>query len=178
MAPHQNKEYIAEAVEKGLNYLSSIQRSDGTFEGWAGEASLQYTLAVLDMMEALNIPLDDERFVKNGYTLADAVQTFYVDNVGFVDRDAELSAEDSAQERAENTQVGPVYDQWKLTTVSALAYLQTAGVGGRSGDNSVFEIVGSALTETPLGAILLAVIVAALLAFGMVRRYRRIKKEQ
>ena len=178
LAPHQNKEYIAEAVEKGLNYLSSIQRSDGTFEGWAGEASLQYTLAVLDMMEALNIPLDDERFVKNGYTLADAVQTFYVDNVGFVDRDAELSAEDSAQERAENTQVGPVYDQWKLTTVSALAYLQTAGVGGRSGDNSVFEIVGSALTETPLGAILLAVIVAALLAFGMVRRYRRIKKEQ
>ena len=35
-----------------------------------------------------------------------------------------------------------------------------------------------ALTETPLGAILLAAIVAALLAFGMARRYRRIKKEQ
>lgn len=42
----------------------------------------------------------------------------------------------------------------------------------------MFEIVGSALTETPLGAILLAVIIAALLAFGMIRRYRRIKKEQ
>lgn len=42
----------------------------------------------------------------------------------------------------------------------------------------MFELIGSALTETPLGIVLLAVVVIALLAFGMVRRYRRIKKEQ
>ena len=42
----------------------------------------------------------------------------------------------------------------------------------------MFEVVGAALTETPLGAILLAVIVAGILAFAMVRRYRRIKREQ
>lgn len=42
----------------------------------------------------------------------------------------------------------------------------------------MFEIVGSALTETPLGVILLAVVIIVLLAFGMIRRYRRIKKEQ
>lgn len=88
LGPHQDKAYIAEAVEKGLNYLSSIQEPDGTF------GNLQYTLAVADMMEALNIPLDDERFVKNGYTLEDAVRTFYVDGIGFVNRNAELSAED------------------------------------------------------------------------------------
>ena len=52
----------------------------------------------------------------------------------------------------------------------------TFGPDGKG--NSVFEIVGSALTETPLGAILLAVIVAGILAFAMVRRYRRIKREQ
>lgn len=65
-----------------------------------------------------------------------------------------------------------------LRTVSGFAYLQTAGAGARSGNNSVFELIGSALTETPLGIVLLAVVVIALLAFGMVRRYRRIKKEQ
>ena len=42
----------------------------------------------------------------------------------------------------------------------------------------MFEVVGAALTETPLGVILLAVIIVALLAFGMIRRYRRIKREQ
>lgn len=172
LGPHQDKAYIAEAVEKGLNYLSSIQEPDGTF------GNLQYTLAVADMMEALNIPLDDERFVKNGYTLEDAVRTFYVDGIGFVNRNAELSAEDIAQELAENTKEGPVYDQNMLRTVSGFAYLQTAGAGARSGNNSVFELIGSALTETPLGIVLLAVVVIALLAFGMVRRYRRIKKEQ
>lgn len=176
LAPHQDKEYIADAVEKGLAYLSSIQQPDGTFAGNWGS-----TLVVADMLSALNIPLDDGRFVKNGYTLADAVQTFCVDGLGFVDRDAELSVEDIAEkreERTEDTSKTYIDGQWMLTTSSGLAYLQTAGGGARSGENSVFEIVGSALTETPLGAILLAVIVAALLAFGMVRRYRRIKKEQ
>ena len=78
----------------------------------------------------------------------------------------------------------PRYDNPNMgvsDTISALTYLQAAENGKFGPDgkgNSVFEIVGSALTETPLGAILLVVIVAALLAFGMVRRYRRIKKEQ
>lgn len=160
LAPHQDKEYIAEAVEKGLAYLSSIQQPDGTFAGNGTS-----TLLVADMLEALDIPLDDERFVKNGRTMEDALRVFYKDGGSF-----------SGQEETHlstNT-----YNPYRLQMVSGLAYLQTAGVGARSGENSVFEIVGSALTETPLGAILLAVIIVALLAFGMIRRYRRIKKEQ
>ena len=47
-----------------------------------------------------------------------------------------------------------------------------------TGNRSYVAGVGAALTETPLGAILLAVIVVAILAFAMVRRYRRIKREQ
>lgn len=160
LAPHQDKEYIANAVEKGLEYLSSIQQPDGTFGGNWGS-----TLLVADMLSALNIPLDDERFVKNGRTLEDALRLFYKDGGSF-----------SGQEETPLS-TNP-YNPYRLQMVSGLAYLQSAGVGARSGDNSVFEIVGSALTETPLGAILLAVIIAVLLAFGMIRRYRRIKKEQ
>ena len=160
LAPHQDKAYIAEAVEKGLAYLSSIQQPDGTFGGNWGS-----TLVVADMLEALDIPLDDQRFVKNGRTLEDALRVFYKDGGSF-----------SGQE--ETPLSTSTYNPYRLQMVSGLAYLQTAGVGARSGENSVFEIVGSALTETPLGVILLAVIIVALLAFGMVRRYRRIKKEK
>lgn len=178
LASYKDKEYVAKAIEVGLEYLSSVQLADGSFANMSKETpDGEVTLAVLKMMEALDISLDDERFVKNGNTVADAMRTFYVDGVGFIsnfDVGAPL----------DNLEILPRYDNPNMgvsDTISALTYLQAAKNGKFGPDgkgNSVFEIVGSALTETPLGAILLAVIIVALLAFGMVRRYRRIKKEQ
>lgn len=178
LAPYADKEYVAKAIDAGLEYLSSVQLADGSFANMSKETpDGEVTLAVLKMMEALDISLEDERFVKNGNTVADAMQTFYVDGVGFISNfDAEAPLD--------NLEILPRYDNPNMgvsDTISALTYLQAAENGKFGPDgkgNSVFEIVGSALTETPLGAILLVVIVAALLAFGMVRRYRRIKKEQ
>lgn len=178
LAPYADKEYVAKAIDAGLEYLSSVQLADGSFANMSKETpDGEVTLAVLKMMEALDISLEDERFVKNGNTVADAMQTFYVDGVGFISNfDVEAPLD--------NLKILPRYDNPNMgvsDTISALTYLQAAENGKFGPDgkgNSVFEIVGSALTETPLGAILLAVIVAALLAFGMVRRYRRIKKEQ
>lgn len=166
------------AIDAGLEYLSSVQLADGSFANMSKETpDGEVTLAVLKMMEALDISLEDERFVKNGNTVADAMQTFYVDGVGFISNfDVEAPLD--------NLEILPRYDNPNMgvsDTISALTYLQAAENGKFGPDgtgNSVFEIVGSALTETPLGAILLAVIIVALLAFGMVRRYRRIKKEQ
>lgn len=178
LAPYADKEYVAKAIDAGLEYLSSVQLADGSFANMSKETpDGEVTLAVLKMMEALDISLEDERFVKNGNTVADAMQTFYVDGVGFISNfDVEAPLD--------NLEILPRYDNPNMgvsDTISALTYLQAAENGKFGPDgkgNSVFEIVGSALTETPLGAILLAVIVAALLALGMVRRYRRIKKEQ
>lgn len=178
LAPYADKEYVAKAIDAGLEYLSSVQLADGSFANMSKETpDGEVTLAVLKMMEALDISLEDERFVKNGNTVADAMQTFYVDGVGFISNfDVEAPLD--------NLEILPRYDNPNMgvsDTISALTYLQAAENGKFGPDgtgSSVFEIVGSALTETPLGAILLAVIVAALLALGMVRRYRRIKKEQ
>ena len=178
LAPYADKEYVAKAIDAGLEYLSSVQLADGSFANMSKETQDgEVTLAVLKMMEALDISLEDERFVKNGNTVADAMQTFYVDGVGFISNfDVEAPLD--------NLEILPRYDNPNMgvsDTISALTYLQAAENGKFGPDgkgSSVFEIVGSALTETPLGAILLAVIVAALLALGMVRRYRRIKKEQ
>lgn len=177
LAPHADKEYISKAIDRAIEYLSSVQLSDGSFPGMTGTSNGEATLAVLEMMEALGISLDDPRFVKNGNTAADALKTFYVDGVGFLtsfEVEAPLDDLGSLPVYAD-----PVMDA--SAAVSALTYLQAAedGTFGLDGKgSSVFEIVGSALTETPLGAILLAVIIVALLAFGMVRRYRRIKREQ
>ena len=177
LAAHQNKEYIAKAVESAIEYLSSVQFADGSFPGRDGQPDGEATLAVLDMMNAAGVSLDDERFVKNGNTVADGLRTFYIDGLGFVSK-TEVEAD------AESLTELPSYESHVMdfsSAVSALTYLQAAENGKFGPDgkgNSVFEIMGSALTETPLGAILLAVIIVALLAFGMIRRYRRIKKEQ
>ena len=178
LASYKDKEYVAKAIDAGLEYLSSVQLADGSFANMSKETpDGEVTLAVLKMMEALDISLDDERFVKNGNTVADAMRTFYVDDVGFISN-FEVKAP------LDNLDLDPTYDDPTMelsNTISVLTYLQAAENGKFGPDgkgSSVFEIVGSALTETPLGAILLAVIIAALLAFGMIRRYRRIKKEQ
>lgn len=177
LAPHADKEYIAKAIDRAIEYLSSVQLSDGSFPGMTGTSNGEATLAVLKMMEALGISLDDPRFVKNGNTAADALKTFYVDGVGFLtsfEVEAPLDDLGSLPVYAD-----PVMDA--SAAVSALTYLQAAedGTFGPDGKgSSVFEVVGAALTETPLGAILLAVIVVGILAFAMVRRYRRIKRER
>ena len=177
LAPYRDKEYIAKAIDRAVDYLSSVQLSDGSFPGMTGDSDGGATLTVLKMMEALDISLDDPRFVKNGNTVADAMRTFYVDGVGFIsDFEVEAPLDDLSRL--------PVYENpvmGNYSTISALTYLQAAenGTFGPDGKgSSVFEVVGAALTETPLGAILLAVIIVVLLAFGMIRRYRRIKKEQ
>ena len=177
LAPYRDKEYIAKAIDRAVDYLSSVQLSDGSFPGMTGDSDGGATLTVLKMMESLDISLDDPRFVKNGNTVADAMKTFYIDGVGFLSSfEVEAPLDDLSRL--------PVYENpvmGNYSTISALTYLQAAenGTFGPDGKgSSVFEVVGAALTETPLGAILLAVIVAGILAFAMVRRYRRIKREQ
>ena len=177
LASYRDKENVAAAIEAGLTYLSSVQLADGSFECWGDTPNGAVTLSMLSLMDKLDISIDDERFVKNGNTVADAMRTFYVDGVGFIsDFEVEAPLDDLSRL--------PVYENpvmGNYSTISALTYLQAAenGTFGPDGKgSSVFEVVGAALTETPLGAILLAVIVAGILAFAMVRRYRRIKREQ
>ena len=176
LASYRDKENVAAAIEAGLTYLSSVQLADGSFECWGDTPNGAVTLSMLNLMDKLDISIDDERFVKNGNTVADAMRTFYVDGVGFIsdfEVDVPLDGLDTLG-----------YDDPTMgitSTVSALTYIQAAENGKFGPDgkgSSVFEIVGSALTETPLGAILLAGVIIALLALGMARRYRRIKKEQ
>ena len=123
-----------------------MQLADGSFECWGDTPNGAVTLSMLSLMDKLDISIDDERFVKNGNTVADAMRTFYVDGVGLIsdfEVDAPLDGLDTLG-----------YDDPTMgitSTVSALTYIQAAENGKFGPDgkgNSVFEIVGSALTET------------------------------
>ena len=82
LASYRDKENVAAAIEAGLTYLSSVQLADGSFECCCGDTpNGAVTLSMLSLMDKLDISIDDERFVKNGNTVADAMRTFYVDGV-------------------------------------------------------------------------------------------------
>lgn len=77
LAPH--REQAAEAVERGLAYLSAAQSGDGGYMAYdlsTSEACAQVIVA----LTALGIDPDgDERFVKNGNSVLDALLTFGVE---------------------------------------------------------------------------------------------------
>jgi hypothetical protein len=79
LLPYQNDTAVATVIDRALIALSSRQSSDGGFISW-GAASVESAAQVLVVLSALGIPLDDERFVKNGRTVYDALTSFLVDD--------------------------------------------------------------------------------------------------
>ncbi|MBR5239588.1 MAG: S-layer homology domain-containing protein [Clostridia bacterium] len=74
---------VAEAVETALSYLSEVQYENGAFgsiEGICSESCAQVIVA----LTALGIdPETDERFIKNGISVVDALCMFAVEGGGF-----------------------------------------------------------------------------------------------
>lgn len=81
LAPYyKTNETVKAAVDKALEALSALQRSDGGFDTVNSESCAQVIVA----LTALGIdPTADSRFVKNGHTVLDALAGFYVTGGGF-----------------------------------------------------------------------------------------------
>ena len=74
---------VRTAVEEALVTLSSRQNDQGGFGSW-GSANSESCAQVIVALTALGIdPTADARFIKNGYSLVDALLSFYVDGGGF-----------------------------------------------------------------------------------------------
>ena len=83
LAPYHESELVKEAVERGLAFLSEAQNANGSFESWGSETS-ESCAQVIVALSALGIdPEDDVRFIKNGFSVVDALCGFYVENGGF-----------------------------------------------------------------------------------------------
>ena len=68
LAKYQNQAEVKTATAKALRLLSDLQDAKGGYASW-GEANLESVVQVLVALGELGIPVDDERFVKNGQTL-------------------------------------------------------------------------------------------------------------
>lgn len=74
---------VKEAADRGLQALAAIQNPDGSFSSWGTENACS-TAQVLTALTSLGIdPVTDSRFVKNSYTVINALDDFYVNGSGF-----------------------------------------------------------------------------------------------
>jgi len=76
LAPYTDDEDVKVAVEEALTWLSQIQNADGGFSSF-GAANSESCAQVITALTALGIdPATDVRFVKNGYTVMDALLNY------------------------------------------------------------------------------------------------------
>lgn len=83
LSNYQDKAEVKAATDKALNWLSSVQNEQGGFSSW-GEANSESVVQVIVALTALEIPLDDSRFVKDGHSLLDNLLSFYTPGKGFL----------------------------------------------------------------------------------------------
>lgn len=96
LAPYRARSDVDRAVEKALSYLSEVQLQNGGFKRTGAETWLT-DAAVIEALVALDIELDDTRFVKNGSTVLDAMMAKYIPGEGF-DRSSEMYVYDRKSE--------------------------------------------------------------------------------
>ena len=83
LAKYREQPEVEAAVERGLAVLSSLQEPDGGYVSW-GSSNSESVAQVIVALTELGVPLDDERFTKNGITVEDALLRFAQENGAFV----------------------------------------------------------------------------------------------
>ncbi len=83
LSNYQDKAEVKAATDKALSWLSSVQDKEGGFSSW-GEANSESVVQVIVALTALEIPLDDSRFIKEGHSLLDNLLSFYQSGQGFL----------------------------------------------------------------------------------------------
>ena len=83
LSKYQNDDTVKSATEKALSRLSDMQKENGGFSSYESENSESSVQVIVALCE-LEIPVYDERFVKNGNTLLDSMLSFYDGEKGFM----------------------------------------------------------------------------------------------
>lgn len=83
LAKYQDRDDVKKATDEALECISKMQNERGGFSGWGAENS-ESSAQIIVALGELGIPLDDARFVKNGYTALDNLMTFYIEGKGFL----------------------------------------------------------------------------------------------
>lgn len=98
LAKYQDRQDVADAIERGLTVLSEQQNTSGGYAAYESESSESVSQVIVALAE-LGISMDDDRFVKNGNTLKDALLRFQLEDGSFrhtLDGDDDLLATEQA----------------------------------------------------------------------------------
>ena len=82
LANYRDRTDAAQAIEKGLALLSRHQNSRGGYTAYGVDSSEAVSQTII-ALAALEIPLEDSRFVKDGNSLLDALLDFRQRDGGF-----------------------------------------------------------------------------------------------
>ena len=92
LSNHQDREDVAQAVERGVEALAQAMNADGSFATNDGTSSESVAQVIVALAE-LGISLDNSRFVKDGRTLLDRLMDYRMPDGGF----CHLMGEDTNQ---------------------------------------------------------------------------------
>lgn len=95
LAPYQENEQVAAAIQRALEKLSEMQQESGDLNG-----NVEALSQVLMGLMRLGIPVTDNRFVKDGNTLVDALLDYQVSDGGFAHLTGETESNPMASEQA------------------------------------------------------------------------------
>ena len=102
---------VTEAVNRGIGVLSEIQNEDGTYSSW-GTKNAESTAQVLVALSGLGLDGDtDVRFIKNGHSVLDGLEQFYLTGKGAFEHVASDGGNQMATEQAFYALVS--YDRYK-----------------------------------------------------------------
>ncbi|MBR5500697.1 MAG: DUF4430 domain-containing protein [Clostridia bacterium] len=79
LAPHKYQDGVRAAIDLALSFLEQAQQPDGSFKNY-GVSNAESCAQVGMALVCLNVPRDDLRFIKNGRTVWDALETFYTED--------------------------------------------------------------------------------------------------
>ncbi len=83
LAPHSGDEAVKEAVWQAVGMLSSRQMAEGDFASF-GAANPESAAQVVIALAELGVnAFEDERFIKNGFTLLDVIERFRLEDGSF-----------------------------------------------------------------------------------------------
>ncbi len=82
LSNYKDRNDVSIAIEKALLCMSQMQDENGGFSSF-GETTSESCIQMIIALGELGLALEDERFVKNGNSLADRLLDFYVEGKGF-----------------------------------------------------------------------------------------------
>lgn len=75
---------VREVIDEAIQTLSEIQLENGAFASWGIENAESIVQVIVALTELGIDPLTDDRFIKNGNTVLDALKRFQMEDGGFI----------------------------------------------------------------------------------------------